>query len=1165
MAGRLTTVILTATLLPALLVGWVAFDIISGAIRQARIDDVGQVADIRHNQLTFALNGQRTRAELFLDSKLSQCNVAAWPLSASAEACLKASLTSFVHTEKALGGALFFPGMEAPLVAGSLVNVGRAPLALLPGQLAIFQPAEKQASRLYHVPVNWHRVQLVMTFSASSLRDIFLTPNILGVPGEIFLADAQGAFITKPRDYSEQWGDMAIPAVPMQTCLQQQSREMLGLDFRGAPIIYGFRYLPEIGGGCIMAYFDQQETFAPLDRMKSRAVILALLLGMLGVMVAIYLSRQLGRPLNAFSETLAHIEDGSENVTLSEHGPREITALALAFKRMLERLSYSAAKLRESEERSKLLLESVSNGIWGLDMEGKTTFVNPAAARMLGYMPEELIGKLMHVVVHYAYPDGKNYPKDGCPMHATLKDGKPRICLDEVLWHRDGSSLPVEYSAYPLVDNGTQVGAVVAFQDIAERKLAEQRAQQDQARLSGLIDSAMDAIISVDENQNITLFNRAAEQMFGYQPADLIGQPLERIIPTRYRGTHRQHVEDFGRISLTARTMDMHAVAYGLRANGEEFPFEASISVIEVAGKKIYTAIMRDITRRKQNEEASQLAALVYQASHEGVVVTDENNLIIDVNPAFTDLTGYTLDEVRGKNPRIFKSGKHDLSFYQQMWQSIQSDGHWQGEVWDYRRDGELHAKWLSISIIRHPDGSIFRHVAQFSDITEKKLKDELIWTQANFDALTNLPNRRLLADRINQMMSSGVRSGQHGALLLLDLDQFKRLNDTLGHSMGDKLLIEVASRMQRCVREEDTVARLGGDEFVVLLNELSGDQNEAAVQAEHIAEKIRIELCRPYRLGETEYHTSSSIGIVLFRGHSDSKEDLLAHVDAAMYQAKAKGRNTTCFFDISMQIALENRSQLESALRVALPHQELTLYYQLQVDNAGRPTGAEALLRWNHPHLGMVSPALFIPVAEETGLILTIGHWVLETACAQLVRWQAEPHLRHLCIAVNVSSRQFREKNFVARICETLKLSGIRPEMLKLELTESMVLNNVDDSIRKMEELKKLGVKFSLDDFGTGYSSLSYLSRLPVDQIKIDQSFVRDITTDPHDAAIVQTIIAMAENLGMEVIAEGVETEAQREFLELRGCRAYQGYLYAKPLPVAELEQKLSGLPRLS
>ncbi len=633
-----------------------------------------------------------------------------------------------------------------------------------------------------------------------------------------------------------------------------------------------------------------------------------------------------------------------------------------------------------------MLLGSVSNGIWGLDNKGNTTFVNQAAASMVGYTPEELIGKNMHDTVHHSHADGSHYPHELCPMFATLVDGRHRESLDEALWRKDGSYFFVNYSAHPILRRGKLQGAVVVFEDITERK---------------------------------------------------------------------------------------------------------------------------------QKEEELKLASSVYQSSMNGIVVTDENNLILDINPAFTLITGYTLHEVRGKNPSIFKSGKHDQQFYQQMWRSILEDGHWQGEIWDFLKNGELHAKWLSISVIRRPDGRIFRYVGQFSDITEKKRKDDLIWAQANFDTLTNLPNRRLFADRLRQSMATSARSGRYVALLSLDLDQFKRLNDTFGHSMGDSLLVEVANRLSACVREEDTVARMGGDEFLVVLNNLSSDQQEAAIQAELIAEKIRGELCKPYLLENTDQFTSSSIGIILFLGHSDTQERLLAHVDTAMYQAKTKGRNTICFFDSSMQDILEKRGQLENALRTALERNELMLHYQLQMNSAGRPVGAEALLRWTHPQLGFVSPAQFIPVAEESGLILPIGRWVLETACAQLARWQTDPLLRNLSIAVNVSARQFREADFADQVRDALDKYGIKPELLKLELTESLVLDNIDESIRKMEELKGSGIKFAMDDFGTGYSSLAYLSRLPIDQLKIDQSFVRDITTDQHDAAIVQTIISMAHSLG--------------------------------------------------
>ncbi|MDD5335529.1 MAG: EAL domain-containing protein [Rhodoferax sp.] len=443
-------------------------------------------------------------------------------------------------------------------------------------------------------------------------------------------------------------------------------------------------------------------------------------------------------------------------------------------------------------------------------------------------------------------------------------------------------------------------------------------------------------------------------------------------------------------------------------------------------------------------------------------------------------------------------------------------------------------------------------------DITERKLTEQKIHRLAFYDALTLLPNRHLLLDRLQQAMGVSQRSGQHGALLLLDLDHFKTINDTQGHALGDLLLIEVAQRLQACVREADSVARLGGDEFVVMLEELGSQPDQASTAAQRVAEKICQELSQPYALKEHPCHTTPSIGISLFRGHLESAQDVLQHADVAMYQAKAAGRNAIRFFDPRMQTVLDTRVALETDLRQALVKQQFQLYYQIQVDRQRRPVGAEGLLRWQHPNQGLVFPAQFIAQAEDTGLIVPIGLWVLQTACAQLKAWQKDALTRDLTLAVNVSAKQFHQDDFVAQVQRALLDSGAEASLLKLELTESMVLENVEDTIRKMHELKRLGVSFSMDDFGTGYSSLQYLKRLPLDQIKIDQSFVRDITNDPNDAAIVQTIIAMTQALGLKVIAEGVETEAQRDFLLRHGCQAFQGYLFARPVPIGEFESLL-------
>jgi diguanylate cyclase (GGDEF)-like protein len=443
----------------------------------------------------------------------------------------------------------------------------------------------------------------------------------------------------------------------------------------------------------------------------------------------------------------------------------------------------------------------------------------------------------------------------------------------------------------------------------------------------------------------------------------------------------------------------------------------------------------------------------------------------------------------------------------------------------------------------------------------ERMATEEEIRSLAYYDPLTHLPNRRMLIERLRHAMIGSSRTGRAGALLFIDLDNFKTLNDTLGHDMGDLLLLQVGTRLVRCIREGDTVARLGGDEFVVMLEGLGYETADAAAQAETIGRKILAALCAPYDLAGKRHQSTSSIGITLFEGASHTIDELMKRADLAMYNAKTAGRNTLRFFDPHMQTVVSARAALEHDLREGLQQDEFVLYYQSQRDMNGRITGAEVLLRWNHPERGMVSPNDFIPLTEETGLIIPIGRWVLESACRQLAAWGREEQAAHLTVAVNISVRQFRQSDFVEQVLQALAASGADARRLKLELTESLLMDDVEGIIDKMTALKRHGVCFSLDDFGTGYSSLSYLKRLPLDQLKIDQSFVRDVTVDPNDAAIASTIVALAHHMGLDVIAEGVETAAQADFLMSIGCCAFQGYLYGKPVPVAEFEQMLLSL----
>jgi diguanylate cyclase (GGDEF)-like protein/PAS domain S-box-containing protein len=551
------------------------------------------------------------------------------------------------------------------------------------------------------------------------------------------------------------------------------------------------------------------------------------------------------------------------------------------------------------------------------------------------------------------------------------------------------------------------------------------------------------------------------------------------------------------------------------------------------------------------------IAATIFE-SQAGMVIIDSNHVILRVNNAFTNITGYSKDEAVGKVHTLLRSDTQTTDFYSVMWKNINNKGTWEGEMWDRRKNGNVYPVFLNITAVKDDNDIITNYVATFSDITTAKAASDKINDLAFYDPLTHLPNRRLGFDRINQFLTASARNGQYGALLFIDLDHFKSINDTLGHEAGDLLLQHVATRLTNGVRESDTVSRFGGDEFVVLLGDLSSQAIEAANKTQHIAEKILLSLNQPYQLNTQTYRSTTSIGATVFSGHKAAAEELLSQADTAMYQSKVTGRNTLTFFDPAMQEAIIARVAMEKELGNAIKENQFQLYYQIQVGSAGQALGAEALIRWLHPERGIISPFDFIPLAEETGLIIPIGLWVLDTACAQLKAWQSNPKTQDLMLAVNVCAKQFNQKNFVQQVKATVQRYDINPARLKLELTESMLVVDINSIIIKMDVLSKIGIKFSLDDFGTGYSSLQYLKKLPITQLKIDQSFVRDLIEDPSDRVIVRTIITMAHSLGIQVIAEGVETGEQRDYLLNNGCMYYQGYLFSKPVPIEEFETLL-------
>jgi diguanylate cyclase (GGDEF)-like protein/PAS domain S-box-containing protein len=582
--------------------------------------------------------------------------------------------------------------------------------------------------------------------------------------------------------------------------------------------------------------------------------------------------------------------------------------------------------------------------------------------------------------------------------------------------------------------------------------------------------------------------------------------------------------------------------------------------IINAQGETILIGTSQDITERKQTEEALQLSALVYQNSSEAMMITDAQNNIIAINPAFTTLTGYSEQEVLGKNPRVRKSGHQTAVFYDDMYAALNASGQWQGEIWNRRKTGEIRAEWLSINTIYHQDGTPYRRVALFYDITQRKESEKLIWKQANFDLLTGLPNRLMFMDRLEQAIKKASHTNRHLVLLFLDLDRFKEINDSYGHSTGDVLLKEVALRLKYCLREGDTFARLGGDEFTIILSELAH-----VIDADMIAQCVLDQLNSPFKLGEKTIYISTSIGVTVYPNDALTAGDLLKNADQAMYAAKAAGRNRYHYFTPKMEQAAQKRMQLATDLRDALKENQFVVYYQPIVSIAtGEIHKAEALIRWQHPKRGLISPADFIPIAEETGLIIDIGEWVFEQVIHQVAHWRTN-YRADFQISINKSPIQFHHKRTQPHSWpEQLKNLGLTGDSIVVEITEGMLLDITDIITHKLSDFNAANMQVALDDFGTGYCSLGYLKRFDIDYLKIDQSYVQNLKHNSDDMTLCSAIIVMAHTLGIKVIAEGIETKEQLNLLKNTNCDYGQGYLFSRPVPAAEFERFFSNPPAL-
>ncbi len=686
-------------------------------------------------------------------------------------------------------------------------------------------------------------------------------------------------------------------------------------------------------------------------------------------------------------------------------------------------------------------------------------------------------------------------------------------------------------------------------QRTAELENRSKELAESEAKFRLISTSAQDAIVIIGNDERVTYWNPAAEKIFGYAADEVLGRNLHALLtPAHYHDAAHagfDHFRSSGEGPIVGTTFEINA----LRKNGEEFPVELSISAFRLQDSWHALGIIRDITERKRSEENLRITASVFDTSREAILIADADNRIVDVNPAFVRITGYSRDEVLGRNPRLLNSGRHDREFFAAMWRSLEQENAWRGEIWNRRKSGETYTELLSISVIRDREGRAQRYVAVFSDISHIKEHEKELSRIAHYDALTGIPNRVLLADRMKQAIAQTAREQDMAAVCYLDLDGFKQINDTLGHDAGDQVLIEIARRMVNTIRGGDTVARLGGDEFVVVL--LGLEKGEECVAT---LERLLAAIAEPMRIKGKTLALSTSIGVSIYPLDDEDPDTLLRHADQAMYQAKQAGKNRFHIYDPALDMRSRNQQEVLGAIRSGLALGQFELHYQPKIDLRTRKLmGAEALIRWRHPERGLLLPAEFLHHIENTELDIEIGDWVIATALAQADSWRRDG--LDIEVSANISAHHLESRSFAEKLERQLaRHPELPPDRLQIEVLETVALKDVSAVREVIEACRKFGVRFALDDFGTGYSSLSYLSSLPVDVLKIDQSFVRDMMDDPGDRAIAQGIIALARAFGRRTVAEGIETDAHYRTLLDMGCEMGQGYVIARPMSADEL-----------
>jgi diguanylate cyclase (GGDEF)-like protein/PAS domain S-box-containing protein len=809
------------------------------------------------------------------------------------------------------------------------------------------------------------------------------------------------------------------------------------------------------------------------------------------------------------------------------------------------------AALRKSETLYRRIIDTAAEGFWMIDQDRRTVDVNPALCQALGYTRAEMLGRLPT-----DFADAENQAIFRAQISRI--DSTYQRDYEIALTRKDGSQLPAFFHATThRGDNGESEQAFAFVSDLSEIKRVEAALKASEVRWQFALEGLDQGVWDWDVETGRAYFSPGWKAILGYAD-DEVGDDFEEW-------RRRVHEDDLARVHATLEAhfrgeRPIHEVEHRMRCKDGTWKWILTrgkvMDRLPDGRPKRMIGTHADVTEHRMREEKLRQAAAVFESTVEGVLITDARGCITAINRAFTDITGYGEAEILGKYPSVMKSGRHDADFYQAMWDELNSRGNWRGEIWNKRKSGAIYPQWLTISVVLDEHSQISHYVGVFSDISSIKRSEEELNRLAYHDVLTGLPNRLLLLDRINHAIRRAGRSGSRFALLFIDLDRFKNINDTLGHQTGDDLLKTVAERIQKRLRAEDTLSRLGGDEFILLMEDTANER-----QAAHLARDLLRLLSQPYHIAGHDIFLSASIGISLHPEDGNDAETLIKHADTAMYRAKEGGRNGYQFYTREQSVAAFQRFSLEAALHRALERNEFELHYQPQVNlDGGRVTAMEALLRWRHPELGLIPPDQFIPVAEDTGLILPIGDWVLETACREAQRCN-QLCGEQLAVAVNLSPLELQRGDPVRRVKRVLAETGLAPGQLELEITESSAMRRGEESIAMLHELTALGVKLAIDDFGSGYSNLGYLKRLPVSTLKIDRVFIRDLPDDAEDAAITRAIIALGHSLNLRVLAEGVETPAQREFLRQQGCDMLQGFLVARPMPAADVARLIRAI----